>query len=65
VKRFIFGRRKDDPKGPANEHGEVEVDAPSLAEARKAFTEKHGDKDARADIVRVVGVEASKPKRKR
>lgn len=67
MKTFIFGRSKDDPKGPAEEHGEVRVEAPSLTDARKAFTDKHGDKDARTFIVRVDGIEAAtaKPKRKR
>lgn len=41
-KRFIFGRHKDDPKGPAEEHGEVVIEAASLRDARAKFVELHG-----------------------
>jgi len=53
VKEFIFGRKKNDPKGPANEKGEVTVKAPSITEARKAFVDEHGKDDPRQHIVRV------------
>jgi len=69
VKTFVFGRHKDDPKGPPEEHGEVTIQAPSLPDARAAFVKEHGEKDARTYIVRAVDVAACdcapKPKRAR
>ena len=69
MKTFIFGRPANDPKGTKEEHGEVRIKAPSLAEARTAFLEAHGERDVRTHIVRVdandIAAPAVRPKRAR
>lgn len=54
TKRFIFGRHKDDPKGPPEEKGEVIIDAPSLQDARKAFIAKNGGNVTMRDGAEVI-----------